>query len=140
MGNRLPPPVTAWPLPDSNSLSVVDTTTVTGSPLWLPNCQRIDDEQLAIISKGLRDRHNEITAILTAANLRSPLDVLLGAESVEQMWDEVLTLGQKRAILAEVLAVTVLPTTSGGRAPDGSYFNRDAVRVELTERARCKLS
>ena len=49
---------------------------------------RIDDEQLAIISKGLRDRDNEITAILTAANMRSPLDVLLGAESVEQMWDE----------------------------------------------------
>ena len=36
----------------------------------------IDDEQLAIISKGLRQRDNEITAILTAANMRSPLDVL----------------------------------------------------------------
>ena len=59
--------------------------------------------------------------------MRSPLDVLLGAESVEQMWDEVLTLGQKRAILGEVLTVTVLPTTSGGRAPDGSYFNPASV-------------
>ena len=95
----------------------------------------IDDEQLAIISKGLRNRDNEITAILTAANMRSPLDVLLGAESVEQMWDDVLTLGQQRAILAEVLTVTVLPTRSGGRAPDGSYFNADAVDIALTERA-----
>jgi site-specific DNA recombinase len=96
----------------------------------------IDDEQLAIISKGLRDRDNEITAILTAANMRSPLDVLLGAESVEQMWDNELTLGQQRAILAEVLTVTVQPTTGGGRAPDGSYFNAASVDIALTERAR----
>jgi hypothetical protein len=54
----------------------------------------IDDEQLAIISKGLRQRENEITAALAAANMRSPLDVLLGADSVERMWDEVLTMGQ----------------------------------------------
>jgi DNA invertase Pin-like site-specific DNA recombinase len=104
-----------------------------------PNDDAFDDEQTAITSKMLRDRNNEITAILTAANMRSPLDVLLGAESVEQMWDEVLTLGQKRAILAEVLIVTVLPTTAGGRAPDGSYFNADAVRVALTDRARSRL-
>lgn len=96
----------------------------------------IDDEQFGIVSKTLRDRDNAITAILTAANMRSPLDVVLGAESVEQVWDDVLTLGQKRAILGEVLTVTVLPTTSGGRAPDGSYFNTDAVSVELSERAR----
>ena len=96
----------------------------------------IDDEQVAISSKMLRDRDNEITAILTAANMRSPLDVLLGAESVEQMWDDVLTLGQQRAILGEVLTVTVLPTTGGGRAPDGSYFNQASVDIGLTERAR----
>ena len=65
----------------------------------------------------------------------SPLDVLLGAESVEQMWDDVLTLGQQRAILAEVLTVTVQPTTGGGRAPDGSYFNTELVDIALTERA-----
>ncbi len=99
----------------------------------------IDDEQLAIISKGLRQRDSEITAILTAANLRSPLDVLVGAESVEQMWDEVLTMGQKRAILAEVLTVTVNPTTGGGRAPDGSYFNTDSVDIALSERAAAAL-
>ena len=53
------------------------------------------------------------------------------------MWDEVLTIGQKRAILAEVLTVTVLPTNGkGGRAPDGSYFNPPSVGIELTERAR----
>lgn len=62
----------------------------------------IDDEQLAPISKGLRDSDNGITAILTAANQRSPLDVLLGVESAEQMWDEVLAMGRKPAILAEV--------------------------------------
>ncbi|HYB38359.1 MAG TPA: hypothetical protein VEF72_23280 [Mycobacterium sp.] len=39
-------------------------------------------------------------------------------------------MGQKRAILAEVLTVTVKPTTSG------RYFDSDAVDVELTYRAR----
>ena len=95
----------------------------------------IDDEQFSIVSKTLRDRDNEITATLTAANMRSPLDVLLGAESVEHMWDNELTLGQQRAILAHVLTVTVLPTKSGGRAPDGSYFNAASVDIALSERA-----
>jgi hypothetical protein len=72
---------------------------------------------------------------LTAAAKRSPLDILLGAESVEQMWDTVLTMGQKRAILTEVLRVVVLPAPGGGRHAGGSYFNTDAVRIELTERA-----
>ena len=52
------------------------------------------------------------------------------------MWDNELTLGQQRAILAEVLTVTVQPTTGGGRAPDGSYFNSASVDIALTERAR----
>ena len=95
---------------------------------------------MAILSKGLLQRESEITAILTAASMHSPLDVLIGVDNIERAWDEVLTMGQKRAILAEVLTVTVLPTKSGGRAPDGSYFNQAAVRVELTERARSALS
>jgi hypothetical protein len=37
MGSRLPPAVTACPRPDSNSFSVVETISVTGNPLWLPN-------------------------------------------------------------------------------------------------------
>ena len=100
----------------------------------------IDDEQLAILSKGLLERGNELKAILTAASMHSPLDVLLGVDNIERAWDEILTMGQKRAILGEVLTVTVLPTKSGGRAPDGSYFNQEAVRIELTERARSALS
>lgn len=100
----------------------------------------IDDEQFAIVSKTLRDRDNEITAMLTAANMRSPLDVLLGAESVQQMWDDVLTMGQKRAILAEVLTVTVKSTgRSGGRFAGGGYFNPEAVDIKLTERAQACL-
>jgi site-specific DNA recombinase len=96
-------------------------------------------EELAIASRRRRQRDNEITATLTAAQQRSPVSVLLGADSIEAIWDDVLTLGQKRAILAEVLTVTVLPGGRGGRAPDGSYFNPDGVCVELTERARSRL-
>lgn len=94
----------------------------------------IDDEQLAIISSGLHKRDAEITAALMAGSRRSALDVLLGEESIEQAWDEVLTMGQKRAILSEMLVVTVLPGAPG-RAPDGSYFNPAGIRIELTEHA-----
>ena len=98
----------------------------------------IDDEQLAIASRRKRQRDREITATLTAAVKRSPLHVLLGADSIEHVWDDILTLGQRRAILAEVLSVTVLPGR-GGRGPDGSYFNAGLVRVELTDRARAAM-
>ena len=37
IGSRDPPPVTAHPAADSNSCRVVDTMTVTGSPLCWPN-------------------------------------------------------------------------------------------------------
>lgn len=96
----------------------------------------IDAEQLAIASRRKRQRDKEITAVLTAAQQRSPVSVLLGADNIEAIWDDVLTMGQKRAILAEVLKVTILPAVGGGRAPDGSYFNRDAVDIQLTDRAR----
>ena len=62
--------------------------------------------------------------------------MLLGADNIEAMWDNILTMGQKRAILAETLVVTVLPTNSGGRVPGGGYFNRDAIDIQLTDRAR----
>lgn len=103
------------------------------------NAGDIDDEQLAIISKELRGRDAEITAVLTAARMRSPLDVLLGAESIADMWDTVLAMGQKRAILSEVLVVTVKSAPGGGRAPDGSYFNTDSIDIVLTEQARARL-
>lgn len=97
----------------------------------------IDAEQLAIASRRKRQRDSEITAVLTAVRQRSPVSVLLGADSVQRIWDEQLTIGQKRAILTEVLTVTVLPApVRGGRGPGGSYFNPDSVRVGLTERAR----
>ncbi len=96
----------------------------------------IDFETLTNASRRIRQRDKEITAILTAAQTRSPLHVLLGADSIEDMWDDVLTLGQKRAILAEMLVVTVKPTTRGGRAPDGSYFKTSDIDIQLTERAR----
>jgi len=96
-------------------------------------------ETFATAANGLRQRDTEITAALTTAAKRSPLDVLLGAEDIEQMWRNDLTLGQRRAILAAVLTVTVLPGGKGGRAPDGSYFNTDTIDLQLTEQAHARL-
>jgi site-specific DNA recombinase len=133
---------------DDEDLSALRTEQATIRPrlnklamrLGDPNDNSFDEEQIAIASKMLRDRDNEITATLTQASMHSPLEILLGVDNIERAWDDELTLGQKRAILAEVLTITVLPTTGGGRAPDGSYFNQDAVRIEQTELARSALS
>lgn len=95
----------------------------------------IDFQTLTDASRRIRARDKEITETLSAARKRSPLTALLEAEDIEAVWDS-LPLAEQRAILAETLIVTIKSTTGGGRAPDGSYFNRDSVDIELTEQAR----
>ena len=99
----------------------------------------IDDEQMVVASKPLRERDNEITGILTAAGMGTPLDVFDGVDDVERYWDETLTMDEKRAVLDYMLIVTVKPTRSGGRAPDGSYFNGASVDIGLKDLPRSVL-
>ncbi len=54
IGSRLPPPVTAWPSPDSRPARVVEMTMVTGKPLWLPNCP---DAKVHFTTRGLHLSH-----------------------------------------------------------------------------------
>ena len=81
---------------------------------WGARSRTDGDRRKAVARQG-----REITEVLTAARRRSPLAVLLDAESVEQIWDDELTMGQKRAILAEVFVVTILPPSRVVAHPTG---------------------
>jgi site-specific DNA recombinase len=98
----------------------------------------IDGDQFAIVSRTLNARDAEISAALAAASSRSAVDVFLDADDVERVWDQ-LSMGQRRAVLSELLVVTVLPAPGGGRVAGGGYFNEGAVRIELSEKARGRI-
>lgn len=85
------------------------------------------------MSRRWTERDAEISSILSALAGTSPVDVLRGVDNIETCWDAVLTIGQKRQILSELLKVTVLPF-NGGRG-FGTGFHQDAIRIELTEAA-----
>ena len=100
------------------------------------DAREIGDEEFVIATRRRRIRRDEITTELNIGGRRSAEAFREHPdEPVERVWNDYLTLGIQRAILAEVLTVTVQPTNRrGGRAPDGSYFNAASVDIALTER------
>lgn len=88
----------------------------------------ITDEDFAAAISRRRRRGNEIQQILATQVQKSPLTPLLGADSVQKIWDENLTIGQKRDILAEVLTVTLYPSSSGRRL---GGLDKTAINIEL---------
>lgn len=79
----------------------------------------IDAMQLETITRDLGDQAARIAATLAEAGWRSPLEPLVGGD-ITAAWSK-LSLAQKRAILAVVADVHVLPTkpTTRGFDPDG---------------------
>jgi hypothetical protein len=86
--------------------------------------------QLRTGTTTLRARLTEIDDTLTAAARVNPLIGLAGQPSITEIWysttperSDGLDIGRRRrAVLATLLTVTVLPT-SRGRRPNGSYFD-----------------
>ncbi|HJT04627.1 MAG TPA: recombinase family protein [Pseudonocardiaceae bacterium] len=92
--------------------------------------------QLRTGTDKLRTRMTEINDTLTAAAKVNPLIGLAGQPNIAQIWYGTsadrcggLDLGRRRAVLATLLTVTVLPT-SKGRRPDGSYFDPTSIHIE----------
>ena len=92
--------------------------------------------QLRTGTEKLRTRLNEIEDTLTAAARANPLIGLAGQANIAQIWygttpdrSDGLDLGRRRAVLATLLTVTVLPT-SKGRRPDGSYFDPTGIDID----------
>jgi DNA invertase Pin-like site-specific DNA recombinase len=94
--------------------------------------------QLRTGTERLRARLTEIEDTLTAAARVNPLIGLAGQANIAQIWYgtipdrcDGLDLGRRRAVLATLLTVTVLPTGKG-RRPDGSYFDPTGIHIEWT--------
>jgi len=92
--------------------------------------------QLRTGTSKLRARLSEIEDTLTAAAKVNPLIGLAGQANITQIWygttpnrSDGLDLGRRRAVLATLLTVTVLPT-SKGRRPNGSYFDPTGIHIE----------
>jgi len=92
--------------------------------------------QLRTGTDKLRARLTDIEDTLTDAATINPLIGLAGHPHVADLWygttpDRTtgLDLGRRRAVLAKLLTVTVLPT-SRGRRPDGSYFDPTGIHIE----------
>lgn len=92
--------------------------------------------QLRTGTGKLRARPTEIEDTLTAAAKINQLIGLAGQPNIAQIWYGTtpgrsggLDLGRRRAVLATLLTVTVLPT-SRGRRPDGSYFDPTGIHIE----------
>lgn len=84
---------------------------------------KIDEVQLATITKRADERAKQIAEVLAKAGWRSPLEPLANGD-IGAAW-AALPLAQKRAILEAVCDVTVLPTMRTRRS-----FNPDGVRID----------
>jgi hypothetical protein len=91
--------------------------------------------QLRTGTGTLRARLTEIDDTLTAAARVNPL---VGQPHIAEIWYgttaercDGLDLGRRRAVLATLLTVTVLPTSRGTR-PNGSYFDPTGIHLEWT--------
>lgn len=93
----------------------------------------ITKAQMRAGSERVNTRIREIETVLATAVTRSPLDGLpLGTDQVRGVWAS-LPLGTRRALLRELVDVTLLRAGSG-RYPDGGYFSGKTVDVTWKQR------
>ena len=77
----------------------------------------IDRAQLIAGTEKGKTRLEEITGVLQAATVDSPLADLIGAEDVYAAW-EGLSLSHKRLVVDELVTVRILPSGRKGRGFD----------------------
>jgi site-specific DNA recombinase len=91
----------------------------------------IDGQQLAAGSEELRAKLRVAEQRLSAVVRRDPLDGIAGNADAGKVWDG-LDLGRKRAVLAALCTVTLLPATHG-RLPGGGYLDTSAVQFDWNQ-------
>lgn len=84
-------------------------------------------QEWRIASKGARARLEAAEAVLSKAVEVNPVAGLLGAEDIEAEWNR-LDLSRRRAVLAYMMTVTVMPGRKG-RLPGGTYFDAETVDI-----------
>jgi DNA invertase Pin-like site-specific DNA recombinase len=88
---------------------------------------RIDMAQLTEASDTARAQLEGVTQQLARAATKDPLVPLVNAKDVRKVWKG-MELDQKRAVLRELLDVTLRPPRRG-RMPDGGYFDYEAIKT-----------
>lgn len=94
----------------------------------------VDALQLKRGTVKLKERIAEIDGRLAAVVHMSALDGIAGRPDAAAVWQS-LDLARRRAILAAVVEVTVLPAPRGrpkGHVPGQPYFHPEAIRMEWT--------
>lgn len=88
----------------------------------------IDMQEWRVARAGARTRKEKAEAALASAVKVNPLAELIGADDIEKTWTA-LDLARQRAAVDFAMTVRVLPAKTG-RQRGGSYWDRDAVRIE----------
>lgn len=88
----------------------------------------IDMQEWRVARAGARVRKEQAEAVLATAVRVNPVVDLIGADDVEAKWRG-MDLARQRAAIDWAMTVRVLPAKIG-RQPGGSYWDRDAVRIE----------
>jgi site-specific DNA recombinase len=88
----------------------------------------IDMQEWRVARSGARARKEKAEALLASAVKVNPVAALLGADDVEARWAG-MDLARQRAAIDWAMIVRVFPARTG-RQPGGSYWDRDAVRIE----------
>ncbi|HKD98243.1 MAG TPA: recombinase family protein [Micromonosporaceae bacterium] len=88
--------------------------------------------QLRVITESLRTQLETIGRQVASAAPRTVLADLVGVDDIAERWD-CLDLDRKRAVIAELCTITLLPARKGrprGWVPGTSYFDPNTVAVE----------
>lgn len=88
----------------------------------------IDMQEWRVARAGARARKEKAETVLASAVEVNPVADLIGAADMEAYWLG-MDLSRQRAAIDWAMTVRVLPAKVG-RRPGGSYWDRDAVRIE----------
>jgi DNA invertase Pin-like site-specific DNA recombinase len=88
----------------------------------------IDMQEWRVARAGARARKERAEALLASAVKVNPVAELLAADDAEAKWAG-MDLARQRAAIDWAMTVRVFPARIG-RQPGGSYWDRDAVRIE----------
>jgi hypothetical protein len=88
----------------------------------------MDMQEWRIATGAARARKDRAEAVLQSAVRANPVAGLVGVPDVEAAW-KALSLSRQRAVIDWAMTVRVL-RAKVGRQPGGSYWDRDAVKIE----------
>ncbi|MET8510464.1 recombinase family protein [Streptomyces sp. NPDC005077] len=88
----------------------------------------LDMRSWQVASEAARARLAAAEGVLSRAVTINPVAGLVGADDPEAAWNR-LDLSRRRAVVAYLMTVTILPSKKG-RQPGGGYWDPNSVRIE----------